>query len=584
MFNWIVSLLDSPPVDSSPPLISSVSSSVRSSISDCSTPDFCSSFCSPTFSPSSSHYSFVHFSPPLTVSFTRFSSPFPLDSFLPHKPNNSISFTSQIINNELSQETSSERTQEAPVHSVLIHSPSLVSSVSVDSLKPLEQPEIPPSTLLSSPLSNLTKNSSLTQALIPLPLPASDPLSLPFPSILPVDSSNSSVSPSITRSQPANSSLSSFDRLFSGDLIDLPALAKVSWTGIPSLHRAECWRLLLDYVPPNRNRRWEVLNARRSEYQLNLKQLYYQEEKDRGDSEQAILHQIRQDLPRTCPELVFFKDPRIQLSLERILFIFAIRHPATAYVQGMNDLLTVFFFVFFREKFPSIDLSNPVQEYSKSTSFPAERLSACQVQDFLNIESDSYWCLSFLIESIQENYTFAQPGIQRMLFRLEEILKLISPKLAKHLEREGVQLMDFAFRWINCLLMREISFDSAIRLFDTYLSEIYERRNEKTIQMNTNQARKALEEGTGDHRDAISSTSTNGLNDFNVLVCASLLHYFAPRLIGLQFQDLIVALQKLPTQQWKESDLAAILAQALMFQQWIKHGMKPANHQQLRGL
>jgi hypothetical protein len=29
--------------------------------------------------------------------------------------------------------------------------------------------------------------------------------------------------------------------------------------------------------------------------------------------------------------------------------------------------------------------------------------------------------------------------------------------------------MQFAFRWMNCLLMREISVDNTIRMWDTYL-------------------------------------------------------------------------------------------------------------------
>jgi len=33
-------------------------------------------------------------------------------------------------------------------------------------------------------------------------------------------------------------------------------------------------------------------------------------------------------------------------SLERILYIWAIRHPASGYVQGINDLATPFFTVF----------------------------------------------------------------------------------------------------------------------------------------------------------------------------------------------------------------------------------------------
>lgn len=49
----------------------------------------------------------------------------------------------------------------------------------------------------------------------------------------------------------------------------------------------------------------------------------------------------------------FFSNERGLLCLlqvfERILFIWAIRHPASGYVQGINDLVTPFFVVFLSE-------------------------------------------------------------------------------------------------------------------------------------------------------------------------------------------------------------------------------------------
>ena len=50
--------------------------------------------------------------------------------------------------------------------------------------------------------------------------------------------------------------------------------------------------------------------------------------------------QIQVDLPRTNPDMPFFQQKEIQKSMERILYIWSIRHPASSYVQGMNDLLT----------------------------------------------------------------------------------------------------------------------------------------------------------------------------------------------------------------------------------------------------
>lgn len=43
--------------------------------------------------------------------------------------------------------------------------------------------------------------------------------------------------------------------------------------------------------------------------------------------------------------------------------------------------------------------------------------------------------------------------------------------IVNHLEGEGIDFLQFAFRWVNCLLIREVPFSAAIRLWDTYLSE-----------------------------------------------------------------------------------------------------------------
>lgn len=47
-------------------------------------------------------------------------------------------------------------------------------------------------------------------------------------------------------------------------------------------------------------------------------------------------------------------------------------------------------------------------------------------QDMLrSIEADSFWCMSKLLDGIQDNYTFAQPGIQKKVKALEELVSRI---------------------------------------------------------------------------------------------------------------------------------------------------------------
>jgi hypothetical protein len=110
------------------------------------------------------------------------------------------------------------------------------------------------------------------------------------------------------------------------------------------------------------------------------------------------------------------------------------------------------------------------------------------------VEADSFWCLSRLLDGIQDNYIFAQPGIQRSVRRMAELVARIDgllyplahcntstdlPKkktapLSSHLESQNVEFMQFAFRWMNCLLMREISVQNTIRMWDTYLVSVFE--------------------------------------------------------------------------------------------------------------
>lgn len=61
---------------------------------------------------------------------------------------------------------------------------------------------------------------------------------------------------------------------------------------------------------------------------------------------QSIWHQIHIDVPRTNPGVPLWQFEATQKALERVLYVWAIRHPASGYVQGINDLVTPFFQVF----------------------------------------------------------------------------------------------------------------------------------------------------------------------------------------------------------------------------------------------
>jgi len=100
-------------------------------------------------------------------------------------------------------------------------------------------------------------------------------------------------------------------------------------------------------------------------------------------------HQIDLDLPRTSPDLPLVHQEPVQKALGRILLTYACRHPATGYVQGMNDLLVPIFAVILSQYSPS------KKEVWSTDIFSIE-------EDILReVEADSYWCLASLLDKIQ---------------------------------------------------------------------------------------------------------------------------------------------------------------------------------------
>jgi len=52
-----------------------------------------------------------------------------------------------------------------------------------------------------------------------------------------------------------------------------------------------------------------------------------------------------------------------------------------------------------------------------------------------------------------------------------QLLKRADSELYEHLTNEGVDVLHFAFRWLNCLFLREFPAKCIPRLMDTYLAE-----------------------------------------------------------------------------------------------------------------
>ncbi|XP_023206170.1 TBC1 domain family member 22A isoform X2 [Xiphophorus maculatus] len=318
---------------------------------------------------------------------------------------------------------------------------------------------------------------------------------------------NTSGTPAMTEREASR--LDKFKQLLAGPNTDLEDLRKLSWSGIPRQVRPIAWKLLSGYLPANAERRESVLQRKRQEY-FGFIQQYYDSRND--EHHQDTYRQIHIDIPRMNPENLVLQ-PKVTEIFERILFIWAIRHPASGYVQGINDLVTPFFVVFVFEY-----IEEEVENFD---------VSSLQEEALRNIEADSFWCMSKLLDGIQDNYTFAQPGIQRKVKALEELVSRIDESVHRHMQQYEVEYLQFAFRWMNNLLMRELPLRCTIRLWDTYQAE------------------------------------PEGFSHFHLYVCAAFLVRWRKEILEERdFQGLMILLQNLPTMHWGNEEVSVLLAEA----------------------
>ncbi|KAJ3227686.1 GTPase-activating protein [Clydaea vesicula] len=258
-----------------------------------------------------------------------------------------------------------------------------------------------------------------------------------------------------------------FQALLENNVIDLEQLRKLSWSGIPEEIRATVWKVLMGYLPTNTERRDATLERKRKEYEE-----FYAQTKS-GGLDESLHHQVR------------------------ILYCWAIRHPASGYVQDCQDVSNV---------------------------------SKLEQDTLTKVEADSFWCLTKLIDGIQDNYTFSQPGIQRQVARLKELVHRVDVTLSNHLAKEQVEFIQFAFRWMNCLLMREVSLKTTIRMWDTYMAE-----------------------------------GSEGFSDFHLYVCAAFLCKFSQELKKKDFQEIMIFLQNIPTSNWGEKEVEILLSEGFYY-------------------
>eukprot|EP00638_Chattonella_subsalsa_P015502 CAMPEP_0117839336 /NCGR_PEP_ID=MMETSP0949-20121206/13928_1 /TAXON_ID=44440 /ORGANISM="Chattonella subsalsa, Strain CCMP2191" /LENGTH=461 /DNA_ID=CAMNT_0005682313 /DNA_START=182 /DNA_END=1568 /DNA_ORIENTATION=+ len=308
------------------------------------------------------------------------------------------------------------------------------------------------------------------------------------------------------------------DAALSANVVKVEALRELVWNGIPPNavgHRPTIWQILLGYLPANQMRREATLARKRREYAESVQQFFHMEEVNRTPQTGS---RIAAPNPGGCaknnPDVPFFQQDAIQRAMERILYIWAIRHPASGYVQGISEIICPFILVF---------LSAHVKNVSSVD------VTHVDPQILSEVEADTYWCTTKLLDNIQDHYTAEQPGLQRMLVRFEDLIRRIDGPLYAHLLEQGVMVNQVAFKWMNCLLLRELPIRIIIRIWDTYFSQ------------------------------------DGGFESFHIYFCTALLGHFSPTLLHMETMDLMAFFQDMPTKEWTEKEIEPLLSQAYIY-------------------
>ncbi|KRX10895.1 Rab-GTPase-TBC domain [Pseudocohnilembus persalinus] len=319
--------------------------------------------------------------------------------------------------------------------------------------------------------------------------------------------------------------ISKFNQLLDSPIIDYDQLKQLSWSGIPPQYRNKTWKVLLKYLPTNTQTQDLILQSKRNNYKDMVKQYFGEEneekeeiEEEKDESEKKIYKQINDDAKRTCPDSPLFKEQRIYDILVRVLYIWNIRHPACGYVQGINDIATPFLIVFINEKceinLENLDFVDP------------QKLENISQQEWLEIEADTYWCLTKILDGVLDNYTEKSPGIQKSFNKIKEMILRVDKELLEHLEEENIDFYTHYFKWIICLLLRQFNTRVSLRLFDTYLAD------------------------------------DQGYSTFSEYLFIAIIMKYSNKLKQNNFEQIMTFLSDIPTLKWTEQDLEMCKAEA----------------------
>ena len=132
------------------------------------------------------------------------------------------------------------------------------------------------------------------------------------------------------------------------------------------------------------------------------------------------------------------------------MFIYARLNAGIKYVQGMNEILAVLYYCFWK--------------------FGNEAIISTEY-----LESDVFFCFSNLMSELKDGFLRdldkEDNGIDGKCRAIIDILKVVDYPCYEKLEEENVNTQFYALRWIMLLMCQEFDMANCVRLWDTLFAE-----------------------------------------------------------------------------------------------------------------
>ena len=236
---------------------------------------------------------------------------------------------------------------------------------------------------------------------------------------------------------------------FSNDIINSILLKGIP-ESLPCL-RPLIWKSLIGFYPLNNLEQWKDETINKSKiYEDLVKKYDYYPKNIKEEQDKNLIDQINKDLPRTRFDCDFYVNNSNNYdTLRRILFLYANEHSDVHYIQGMNEIIAIIFYIFSKD-------DNPFIEKYK--------------------ESDSYFIFEKLMEEIKdifimENINYSQLFIKEQIEQIKKILKKIDLELINYFEDIGVEIDNFVMRWLLVLFAQEFTMDVAVNFYDRVFTQ-----------------------------------------------------------------------------------------------------------------